>query len=243
MSEIAAPQGLSRDRRDTLRWSASFVLVAGLYAAAMLVLTTWKIPQETVVMPPAAVMLDLEPLPKPVPAPVFAPPPPPEPEPPPPEPPPDVKPVVTLPPPPPRPRPPPRKPPEVEPPPQVAPAPPQVAPPPAAVAPPVVPPAPNPVPADALARYEAILVTHLERNKRYPRSAQIRHEQGTAKLHFRMDRTGKVLSAELDASSGHAVLDEEVLAMIRRAEPLPAFPPEMTQAQLELVVPIRFSLR
>jgi periplasmic protein TonB len=242
MSEVAASPAMSRDRRDALRWSGSFVLVAAVYAAAMLALVTWKIPQQPIEMPPAAVMLDLEPLPVPVPQPVFVPPPPPEPEPPPPEPPPEVKPLVTLPPPPPRPRPLVRKPPEPQPTPQVAPAPVQEAPPPVAAAP-VLPPAPNPVPAEAFARFEALLVTHLERNKRYPRSAQIRREQGTVRLHFIMDRTGKVLSAQVDASSGHQVLDEEVMALIRRAEPLPAFPAEMTQSQLELIVPIRFSLR
>jgi protein TonB len=33
------------------------------------------------------------------------------------------------------------------------------------------------------------------------------------------------------------------MAMIARAEPLPAFPPKMTEARLDLTVPIRFSLR
>jgi hypothetical protein len=31
--------------------------------------------------------------------------------------------------------------------------------------------------------------------------------------------------------------------MIQRAEPLPAFPASMTERQLDLTVPIRFSLR
>jgi len=34
-----------------------------------------------------------------------------------------------------------------------------------------------------------------------------------------------------------------VMAMIMRAEPLPAFPASMSQPQLDLTVPIRFSLR
>jgi protein TonB len=44
-------------------------------------------------------------------------------------------------------------------------------------------------------------------------------------------------------SSGHPELDSEVMAMIQRAQPLPAFPPQMTQSSVQLVVPIRFSLR
>ena len=40
----------------------------------------------------------------------------------------------------------------------------------------------------------------------------------------------------------HADLDSEVMDMIMRAEPLPAFPANMPQAQLDLTVPIRFSM-
>jgi hypothetical protein len=34
-----------------------------------------------------------------------------------------------------------------------------------------------------------------------------------------------------------------VLALIERAQPLPALPAEITAAQLELVVPVQFSMR
>ena len=62
-------------------------------------------------------------------------------------------------------------------------------------------------------------------------------------LAFSIDRNGHVLSRHIVSGSGHADLDAEVLAMIERAQPLPAFPPSMTQAQLSLTVPIRFALR
>jgi periplasmic protein TonB len=52
-----------------------------------------------------------------------------------------------------------------------------------------------------------------------------------------------VLAAALERGSGHADLDEEVLALIRRADPLPPFPPDLAQDRLELVVPVQFSLR
>jgi hypothetical protein len=38
-------------------------------------------------------------------------------------------------------------------------------------------------------------------------------------------------------------LDDEVMAMIVCAEPLPPFPATMTQDWIDLTVPIRFSLR
>jgi protein TonB len=62
-------------------------------------------------------------------------------------------------------------------------------------------------------------------------------------LRFLLARDGRVLGAELERSSGHDLLDKEVLALIRRAEPLPSFPAELTQQQLELVLPVPFSLR
>jgi periplasmic protein TonB len=52
-----------------------------------------------------------------------------------------------------------------------------------------------------------------------------------------------VLTRRIVRSSGHADLDQEVMEMIVRAQPLPAFPASMTQPTLDLTVPIRFSLR
>jgi protein TonB len=87
------------------------------------------------------------------------------------------------------------------------------------------------------------LIAHLQRYKRYPGSAQSRREQGVVLLSFSMDRNGRVVARRIARSSGHSDLDAEVMAMIQRAQPLPAFPPSMSQARLDLTVPIRFSLR
>jgi periplasmic protein TonB len=62
-------------------------------------------------------------------------------------------------------------------------------------------------------------------------------------LGFSVDRNGRVLARRIVQSSGHADLDQEVMDMIVRAQPLPAFPASMTQSELDLTVPIRFSLR
>jgi periplasmic protein TonB len=91
--------------------------------------------------------------------------------------------------------------------------------------------------------WQTSLVQRLQRFKRYPPAAQARNEQGVVLLSFSLDRTGHVLSHSIAHSSGYADLDNEVMSMIMRAEPLPAFPESMTQARLDLTVPIRFSLR
>ena len=91
--------------------------------------------------------------------------------------------------------------------------------------------------------WQASLVRQLQRFKRYPPEAQSRHEQGVVLLGFTLDRNGHVLAHNIARSSGYADLDEEVMAMILRAQPLPPFPANMTQPRIDLTVPIRFSLR
>jgi len=87
------------------------------------------------------------------------------------------------------------------------------------------------------------LVRHLQQYKRYPSDAQSRGEEGVVQLSFTVDRTGRVLNREIVRSSGHRELDNEVMSMIERAQPLPPFPVSMPQAKLDLTVPIRFSLQ
>jgi protein TonB len=91
--------------------------------------------------------------------------------------------------------------------------------------------------------WTTLLFKQLQRFKSYPSSARARNEQGVVTLSFTVDRDGHVLSRQIAASSGHPDLDAEVLTMIERAQPLPAFPASMTQAQQDFTVPIRFSLR
>lgn len=97
--------------------------------------------------------------------------------------------------------------------------------------------------ASVMPSFEQILLAHLEQHRRYPARARKRHQEGTATLRFVMDREGHVLSFRLERSSGYDLLDDEVLEMIRRAEPLPAIPAELGRDRLELVVPVRFVLK
>ena len=62
-------------------------------------------------------------------------------------------------------------------------------------------------------------------------------------LSFSVDRTGHVLEHRVVRSSGYPALDDEVMSMIERAQPLPPFPATMTEDKLDLTVPIRFSLK
>jgi protein TonB len=88
-----------------------------------------------------------------------------------------------------------------------------------------------------------LLFSHLLRYRQYPSAAQAARQEGVVTLGFTMDRNGRVLSRHIARSSGVATLDAEALAMIERAQPLPAFAPEMAGATRSFTAPIKFSLR
>lgn len=90
------------------------------------------------------------------------------------------------------------------------------------------------------AKWQARLMAHLERRKRYPAGARSRREEGTALVRFSIDANGNVLSARLARSSGSADLDEATLALVRRASPVPTPPPG---APLDLTAPVAYTIR
>jgi protein TonB len=90
--------------------------------------------------------------------------------------------------------------------------------------------------------FVARLLAQLNRFKQYPPAARKAHIEGVVMLHFVMDASGHVTVADIQKSSGRAVLDNEALALIRRAEPLPALPADYPPRTLDAVVPIEFYL-
>jgi protein TonB len=122
-------------------------------------------------------------------------------------------------------------------------------PPPVMAQPPVAVPAP-PVPAAAPSKaagesrdsYLGRLLAQLNRFKQYPRAARQARIEGVVMVHFVMAADGKVQSFEISKSSGRPVLDAEALALIQRAQPLPALPPDFPTRTLDAVVPIEFAL-
>jgi protein TonB len=93
-----------------------------------------------------------------------------------------------------------------------------------------------------IASWQSGLVKQLEKFKRYPGDARARGEEGTLELRFTLDRGGHVLARQIVRSSGHPSLDAEAIAMVDRAQPLPPMPASIPDSQLELTVPISFSL-
>jgi periplasmic protein TonB len=89
--------------------------------------------------------------------------------------------------------------------------------------------------------FEARLLRHIQKFRRYPAAARRMRDQGVAHLRIRMDRAGRILAAELIRSSGSAALDRGALDTLRRAAPLPRIPEDRPDI-LELVLPVEFFL-
>jgi protein TonB len=96
---------------------------------------------------------------------------------------------------------------------------------------------------NAIPSWKRQLVSILERNKRYPPQARSRNEQGVAQLAFSINREGQLSSAHILRSSGSSTLDAETVALVRRIGSFPPPPAEFPGVQVSLTVPIRYNIR
>ncbi len=86
--------------------------------------------------------------------------------------------------------------------------------------------------------YMALLLGHLERFKRYPAAAH--GAAGKVLVKFELDRNGQLIGAAVVQSSGNEALDQEAVAIVRRASPFPAFPAAKPGAQDSYTWPATF---
>ncbi|WP_411391023.1 TonB family protein [Pseudomonas sp. MPB23] len=240
-------------RSKLTRYGTSLAVVLGVHAVAIALMLHMSVPRQPQ-LPPAAMVIDLAPMPAPPPpAPpkVITPPQPPAPveelplpklaE--------APKPTIQVPKPvKPKPKPQPPKPVEKKPePPKEKPSedPPSETPPTHAPAEKSAQPAPGPSPQQVAAKasWEGALLAHLQKYKKYPPGAQARGKEGLNRLRFVVDAEGNVLSYELVGRSGNADLDRATLDMIRRAQPLPKPPADMVKSgSIEIVAPFVYNI-
>ena len=90
--------------------------------------------------------------------------------------------------------------------------------------------------------YSELLAKRLSNVKNYPELAVMRHDEGIVVLYLYLDHGGHVLISKIAASSGRNILDEEVLRMVKAAEPFPPFPASWERPTAEFTIPISFAL-
>lgn len=92
---------------------------------------------------------------------------------------------------------------------------------------------------EARPNWEAQLLAHLQRYRRFPARARAARQEGTVQVRFRMNRAGAVLSASVQRSSSFSTLDMAALDTLKRAQPLPAIPADRPDI-VELTIPVEF---
>ncbi|MBV1874262.1 MAG: energy transducer TonB [Gammaproteobacteria bacterium] len=113
-----------------------------------------------------------------------------------------------------------------------------------------VPPAPIPAkepssasPSQASAAWQSNLLTHIQRYKRYPQQARRRGQEAVIYVRVTITQNGQVIKHQLEKASKYKALNKEVLTLITRAQPLPSPPKELSSETLEILLPVVFSLR
>jgi len=87
--------------------------------------------------------------------------------------------------------------------------------------------------------WQAKVVKLVTANYSYPRSAELRREQGRAIVKVVISATGKPVSVQLIQSSGSEILDREALRIPMKVGTFPATP---TGADIAIVVPINWQI-
>lgn len=82
------------------------------------------------------------------------------------------------------------------------------------------------------------LAAHFNKYKRYPAERAVKAAEVV--VTFTLDRLGHVLSSRVVRGSGDAAFDQEALAMLQRADPVPPPPPLIADEGLSFTLPVIF---
>ncbi|WFU73516.1 MULTISPECIES: energy transducer TonB [unclassified Bradyrhizobium] len=96
--------------------------------------------------------------------------------------------------------------------------------------------------------WKATLAKHIAGNKLLPiegrgQTIDGRGQAGRAKITFVIDRSGRLISRALDASSGSRQVDVALLTIFDRAQPFPEPPSELKEETFSFIAPLVFSGR
>tara|TARA_B100000242_G_C43046006_1_gene488258 strand:+ start:1712 stop:2272 length:561 start_codon:yes stop_codon:yes gene_type:complete len=90
--------------------------------------------------------------------------------------------------------------------------------------------------------YYGIVRSMLDSNKKYPLLSLQRRQEGTPIVEFTILRNGSVVDLKI-TSSGYRLLDREAQKIVMKSAPFPPIPKSLGKDQIDLRVPINFSLQ
>jgi len=94
-----------------------------------------------------------------------------------------------------------------------------------------------------VAQYRIALMQVASALKTYPRIAQENNWQGRVELRLTVGAWGGIASLAVKSGTGHAVLDQHALDMLRRAQPKTPLPAALRGREFTLEVPVVFGLK
>lgn len=92
--------------------------------------------------------------------------------------------------------------------------------------------------------WESLVLAHLNKYKKYPKKAVLKRQEGVIVVKITLNKNGNVLKVELSKPSKFKVLNDEVLALVKRANPIPK--PDLglfSGESLTIRIPIKFNIR
>jgi periplasmic protein TonB len=92
-----------------------------------------------------------------------------------------------------------------------------------------------------MARYVGLLVLAVQKNRRYPKEAIDREEEGVVALTVRLKSDGELLEAAVKKPSPFTSLNEAALKTVQTIRHFPK-PPIVEGTVIELVIPMRFKI-
>ena len=97
--------------------------------------------------------------------------------------------------------------------------------------------------AQDISSWQKSVTQKIAKKQTYPRAALRKELEGKVQVEINIDRDGNIVAHSVTQSSGHDVLDREVPKLMKRVNPLPAPPADVTDSQLTLVVPLAWALQ
>ncbi len=98
--------------------------------------------------------------------------------------------------------------------------------------------------AKQISSYQGLIKAHLNKFKQYPNQALANKDEGVVVVRIRLNEHGEVIEKSIRKPCNSNILNNEVINLIARANPLPAPPKEMLKNnQIVFNLPIKYNIK